>query len=154
MRVHQNGIWHTRPGSSAVSGLPKSQRRLAFYPGSSIGNFEPNDARTFLSSLRPLLGDGGALLIGVDLKKTPAILHAAYNDAAGITAEFNLNLLAHMRRELGAEVALANFRHRSREYTNVRTTKDLGIAARRSIIINYSRIDSFVVIWIRPVRLF
>lgn len=94
-----------------VSGLPEGGRRLAFYPGSSIGNFERDEAREFLRGLHPLLGRDGALLIGVDLKKDPAILHAAYNDATGVTAMFNLNLLVRLRRELGAEFEFAAFAH-------------------------------------------
>ncbi|MGH8508727.1 MAG: L-histidine N(alpha)-methyltransferase [Gammaproteobacteria bacterium] len=95
----------------SVSGLAHEARRLAFYPGSSVGNFEPQEARAFLSRLRPLLGRDGALVIGVDLKKDPAILHAAYNDSAGVTAMFNLNLLARLRRELRAEVDITAFVH-------------------------------------------
>ncbi len=91
--------------------LPRGRRRIGFYPGSSIGNFEPREARVFLDSLRRLLGPDGALLIGVDLKKDAAVLHAAYNDAAGVTAAFNLNLLARMRRELRAGVEIASFAH-------------------------------------------
>jgi dimethylhistidine N-methyltransferase len=97
----------------SVSGLPAHGRRLAFYPGSSIGNFEPPQARALLDGLRPLLGADGALLIGVDLKKDAAVLNAAYNDAAGMTAAFNLNLLTRLRRELGADVKLSAFAHRA-----------------------------------------
>jgi len=96
-----------------ISDRPRRRRRLAFYPGSSIGNFEPEAARAFLHDLRALLGLDGALLIGVDLKKDSALLHAAYNDAAGVTAAFNLNLLARLRRELDAEVEPAGFAHRA-----------------------------------------
>jgi len=95
----------------SVSGLPQVGRRLAFYPGSSIGNFDPDEARALLSGLCPLLGRDGALVIGVDFKKDPAILHAAYNDSAGITAMFNLNLLVRLRRELRADVDSAAFAH-------------------------------------------
>jgi dimethylhistidine N-methyltransferase len=95
----------------SVSGISETGRRVAFYPGSSIGNFEPDDARAFLHGLRPLLGPDGTLLIGVDLKKDPAILHAAYNDAAGVTAMFNLNLLVRLRRELDAEIDIPAFAH-------------------------------------------
>lgn len=97
----------------AISDLPTRRRRLAFYPGSSIGNFEPEEARVFMRGLRPLLGFDGALLIGVDLKKDPDVLHAAYNDSAGVTAAFNLNLLSRLRRELGAELDPAAFAHRA-----------------------------------------
>ncbi|MGH8627773.1 MAG: L-histidine N(alpha)-methyltransferase [Gammaproteobacteria bacterium] len=93
------------------SGLPREGRRLAFYPGSSVGNFEPEEARALMSGLRPLLGRDGALVIGVDLKKDSAILHAAYNDTAGLTASFNLNLLVRLRRELRADVDIAAFAH-------------------------------------------
>jgi dimethylhistidine N-methyltransferase len=96
-----------------ISDRPRRRRRLAFYPGSSIGNFEPEAARAFLHDLRALLGPDGALLIGVDLKKDPARLHAAYNDAAGVTAAFNLNLLTRLRRELGADLEADGFAHRA-----------------------------------------
>lgn len=89
------------------SGLP----RLAFFPGSSIGNFEPSQAQALLGDLARVLGPGGALLIGVDLKKDPAVLDAAYNDAAGVTAEFSRNLLRRMRDELGARLDPEGFRH-------------------------------------------
>lgn len=97
----------------AFSSLPGTEPRLGFYPGSSIGNFEPAEACRFLSNLGTVLGPGGALLIGVDLDKEEHILNAAYNDAAGVTAAFNLNLLARMQRELRAGVNLAAFRHRA-----------------------------------------
>lgn len=86
-------------------------RRAAFFPGSSIGNFEPQQACRLLRGIADLLGPHGNLLIGVDLKKAHAELHAAYNDAAGVTAAFNLNLLHRMRAELDAQVDPAGFRH-------------------------------------------
>lgn len=88
-------------------------RTLGFLPGSTIGNFSPAAAETFLTRIAKLLGPGGALLIGVDLKKDKAVLDAAYNDAAGLTAAFNLNLLHRMKRELGAEIDPARFIHRA-----------------------------------------
>ena len=87
-----------------------SRRRVGFFPGSSIGNFAPDEALDFLRAAAALLR-GGGLLIGVDLVKDPALLHAAYNDAAGVTAAFNLNLLARANRELGANFALDQFAH-------------------------------------------
>jgi len=90
--------------------LPAGARRIGFFPGSTIGNFTPAEARQFLRSTALLL-KGGGLLVGVDLVKDPAILHAAYNDAAGVTAAFNLNLLARANRELGTDFDLAGFRH-------------------------------------------
>ncbi len=74
------------------------ERRVLFYPGSTIGNFEPLQALQFLQRLRKLCSNDGGLLIGVDLQKDPAILHAAYNDANGVTAAFNLNVLHHINR--------------------------------------------------------
>lgn len=85
--------------------------RLAFYPGSSIGNFDPPEAEAFLRNVCSLVGKGGSLVIGVDLKKDRSILHAAYNDAAGVTASFNLNLLRRLQRELGADLDIGSFRH-------------------------------------------
>ncbi|HWH72791.1 MAG TPA: L-histidine N(alpha)-methyltransferase [Methylibium sp.] len=88
---------------------PAAGSRVGFFPGSSIGNFDPDDALAFLRAAAAVLDRG--LLIGVDLVKDPARLHAAYNDAAGVTAAFNLNLLARANRELGADFDLAAFDH-------------------------------------------
>ena len=89
------------------------QQHIAFYPGSSIGNFDPDDAIIFMEQIATMVGAGGKLLIGVDLKKDETILNAAYNDAAGITAELNLNLLIRMRNELGAELEDNAFAHQA-----------------------------------------
>lgn len=86
-------------------------RTVAYFPGSTLGNFEPQAARAFLSRIRTLVGPSGALVLGVDLKKDPALLHAAYNDAAGVTAAFNLNLLVRANRELGTDFDVARFAH-------------------------------------------
>ena len=94
------------------SGSPEG-RRLAFFPGSSIGNFDPEAAVGFLRMIAEMVGPGGQLLIGVDLKKDRAVLEAAYDDAQGVTAAFNLNLLARINRELGADFDLAKWRHKA-----------------------------------------
>lgn len=86
-------------------------RTVVYFPGSTIGNFDPHEARAFLRAAAERCGAGGGLLIGVDLKKDPAHLHAAYNDAAGVTAAFNLNLLARINRELDADFDLDCFAH-------------------------------------------
>jgi dimethylhistidine N-methyltransferase len=86
-------------------------RKVVFFPGSTIGNFDPWNARHFLAQARALAGPGSGLLIGVDLKKDPRVLHSAYNDAAGVTADFNLNLLARINRELGANFDVNRFAH-------------------------------------------
>jgi dimethylhistidine N-methyltransferase len=85
--------------------------RAAFFPGSSVGNFEPADAERFLRRVGEMLGRGGRLLIGVDLVKDHSVLNAAYNDAAGTTAAFNLNLLQRINRELDGNFDLDAFRH-------------------------------------------
>lgn len=90
---------------------PGAGRRVAFFPGSSIGNFEPGAARALLQRLRALAGADGGLLIGVDLPKDAATLHRAYNDEAGYTAAFNRNLLRRLRDELGAGVDPDGFAH-------------------------------------------
>ena len=85
-------------------------RRIGFFPGSTIGNFTPAEASAFLQGAAKVLR-GGALILGADLVKDPAVLHAAYNDAEGVTAAFNLNLLARANRELGANFVLPQFAH-------------------------------------------
>ena len=88
--------------------------KVGFYPGSSIGNFEPDAARRFLANVAASLGPGAHLLIGVDRKKDRAVLEAAYNDAAGVTSEFNRNVLNHLNDELNADFDPGAFRHRAR----------------------------------------
>jgi dimethylhistidine N-methyltransferase len=90
----------------------RSPRRTAIYfPGSTIGNFVARDAVTVLRQMRNEMGEGGTILIGVDLKKDTAMIEAAYNDAAGVTAEFTLNMLARLNREIGTNFDLDGFRH-------------------------------------------
>src|SRR5262252_5504937 len=96
--------------------LPAAAAGMAhtgFFPGSTIGNFEPHEACAFLRHAGRVLGRGAALIIGVDLVKDASILNAAYNDAAGLTAKFNLNLLARINRELDGDFDLASFDHRA-----------------------------------------
>jgi dimethylhistidine N-methyltransferase len=87
--------------------------KVGFFPGSSIGNFDRTDARAFLGQVCRTLGSRGQLIIGVDLNKDVGILEAAYNDAAGVTAAFNLNLLAHLAELLDADLVPSRFRHRA-----------------------------------------
>ena len=86
-------------------------KRVGFFPGSTIGNFEPDGVVRFLRHCGELLGRGGEMLVGVDLKKDPAILNAAYNDRAGANAAFNLNLLGRINRELGGAIDVERFAH-------------------------------------------
>lgn len=99
---------HLRP--SIVS---SDAAAVVYFPGSTIGNFTRAAAQDFLRNVAVMLGDDGTLLIGVDLKKDRALLEAAYDDAQGVTARFNLNLLARMNRELGADFRVEKFRHRA-----------------------------------------
>ena len=88
-----------------------SRRKTGFFPGSTLGNLAPKDARHLLAGFGRVLGDGGRLIIGIDLKKDPRTLVRAYNDAAGVTAAFNLNLLLRINRELGSTFDERAFRH-------------------------------------------
>lgn len=94
--------------------IPNEVVRIGFFPGSTIGNFSHAEAVDFLRVVATELGTDNGLLIGVDLRKDAAILHAAYNDAAGITAKFNLNILRHINRELGADFNFDGFTHDAR----------------------------------------
>jgi len=85
-----------------------------FFPGSTIGNFTHPEAAVFLARTRQILGPGALLIVGVDLQKDERVLNAAYDDAAGVTAEFNLNLLRRINRELGGTFRLADFSHAAR----------------------------------------
>jgi dimethylhistidine N-methyltransferase len=90
--------------------LPGAGKRVAFFPGSTIGNFSPQQAQAFFHNCAKHLS-GGSLLLGVDLIKSPDILHAAYNDVQSVTAAFNLNLLTRANRELGGDFDLSQFVH-------------------------------------------
>lgn len=89
----------------------KPARKVVYFPGSTIGNFEPPVASNFLKRISKYCGHGGGLLIGVDLQKDKGVLERAYNDSAGVTAQFNLNLLTRANRELGADFDLKRWRH-------------------------------------------
>jgi L-histidine Nalpha-methyltransferase len=93
----------------AVSAMPK----VGFFPGSTLGNFEPHEACGFLRSARDILGQGAQMVIGVDLEKNERVLYNAYNDADGVTARFNLNVLHRINRELGGNFDLSAFTHRA-----------------------------------------
>lgn len=95
--------------------LPEPKRRgeriVVYFPGSTISNFDPIPAKHFLEHIAEVCESGGALLIGVDLKKDPAVLHRAYNDSQGVTSAFNLNLLHRINRELGCDFQVDSFKH-------------------------------------------
>jgi L-histidine Nalpha-methyltransferase len=102
----------TTPMALPLGELP-ARRRVAFFPGSTIGNFDPPEAVALLRRMARDAGPGGALVIGVDLAKDERTLVRAYDDARGVTAAFDLNLLARMNRELGGDFRLSSFRHRA-----------------------------------------
>jgi dimethylhistidine N-methyltransferase len=104
---------YSQPFDLPDLGIYRPRRRVVFFPGSTIGNFDPADAVTFLIQARKLVGPGGGLVIGVDLRKDRAVLERAYDDPQGVTAAFNLNLLARINRELDGEFDLRAFRHRA-----------------------------------------
>jgi len=117
-RLREDYLWlRVEPVSAdymALDALPpeiNGARRIGFFPGSTIGNLTPEEAVLFLRRARRLLRSDGALILGVDLKKDPQRLHDAYNDAAGVTAQFTLNLLRRMNRELEANFDLSAFAH-------------------------------------------
>lgn len=110
--IHPVCADYTRPFDlpSDVNG----HRRVAYFPGSTIGNFKPKAARQFLAQSRTLVGKDGGMLLGVDLAKDVDVLRAAYNDEQGVTAAFNLNLLLRVNRELGADFKPDHFSHQAR----------------------------------------
>ncbi|BAU47120.1 methyltransferase [Sulfurifustis variabilis] len=129
LAVHAACADFTRP--LTLSYPPSSAERLVFFPGSSIGNFDRDESETLLRRLRPFVGRDGGFVIGVDLKKDRALLRAAYNDAQGVTARFNLNLLARMRRELGADLDMSGFEHEA-VYDETAGRIDMYLVSRRA----------------------
>jgi dimethylhistidine N-methyltransferase len=111
---------------AALANVP----RTGFFPGSTIGNFEPHEACSFLRHARQILGAGSTLIIGVDLVKDKDALNAAYDDAAGITAKFNLNLLTRINRELGANFDLTSFSHEA-FYNSERNRIEMHLASKK-----------------------
>ena len=111
-------------------------KRLFFYPGSSIGNFTPDEAGAFFQRLRAACDGDGGLLIGVDLIKDQEILHAAYNDALGVTASFNLNLLLHLNKLLGANFDIREWRHYSC-YNSALSRIEMYLEARHSLTVKW-----------------
>ncbi|MFV2061758.1 MAG: L-histidine N(alpha)-methyltransferase [Gammaproteobacteria bacterium] len=109
LEVHAACVDYSRPFS--IPQCHETARKVAFFPGSSIGNFDPENAIQFLQHMANMLESDGGLLIGVDLKKSSDTLNAAYNDTEGATAAFNQNLLTRMNSELQADFDLDNFHH-------------------------------------------
>jgi dimethylhistidine N-methyltransferase len=120
--------------------IPKqsSKRTVVYFPGSTISNFDPIPAKHFLEHVANLCRPDGALLIGVDLKKDPAVLHGAYNDSAGITAAFNLNLLERINRELYSDFQLDGFQHYA--FYNPRESRvEMHLISQRDQVVHINR---------------
>ena len=113
-----------------AAGRDRAKARVGFFPGSTIGNFEPHEAAAFLRRAGRILGVGAVLVVGVDLVKAPDILYRAYNDAEGVTAKFNLNLLARINRELGANFNLEAFEHHAC-YNTERSRIEMHLASKK-----------------------
>ena len=111
--IQMTGLGMDFSSTMQLPDIVQRSKRLFFYPGSSIGNFTPAEAMDFFRRLRAACDDDGGLLIGVDLIKDQKILNAAYNDALGVTASFNLNLLLHLNKLLGANFDIRAWRHNS-----------------------------------------
>jgi dimethylhistidine N-methyltransferase len=125
LEVHAVCADFLRPFALPAPRTPAAGASLGFFPGSTIGNMTPAQRTQFLAAARTMLA-GGGFIVGVDLKKDPAILRAAYNDAAGASAAFNTNILVRANSELGAGFDLAAFRHRA-EYDPVHGRMEIGI---------------------------
>jgi len=109
-------------------------RRVVFYPGSTIGNMEPRDARGFLTGLRRWIGEDGGILIGVDLHKSERLLNAAYNDSSGVTARFNLNILNSLNRMLDGDFSEQAFSHRA-FYNSERKRIEMHLVSKESQVV-------------------
>lgn len=128
------GADFTRPFS-----LPpevRGGRRLLFYPGSSIGNFTPDEAIVLLHAVRRAAGDDAQLLIGVDLVKEEAVMQQAYDDALGVTAAFNLNVLRHVNRLLGSDFDVRDWRHVAR-FDRRHARIEMHVEARRDVVVHW-----------------
>ncbi len=113
---------------------------VIFYPGSTIGNFDPDEARRFLKQISRFLVPGGGLLIGVDLEKDPVILEAAYNDEEGVTAAFNKNLLVRLNRELGADFDLGLLQHKA-FYNTEKNRIEMHLVSAAKQVVNLSGVQ-------------
>jgi len=119
-----------------LPGVVRREKRLFFYPGSSIGNFTPDQARAFLQRMHAQCEFDGALLIGIDLVKDSATLDAAYDDELGVTAAFNLNILRHVNRLLGADFKVPQWRHRG-FFNEAESRVEMHLEARQDVRVTW-----------------
>src|SRR5258707_4132397 len=128
------GVYPVAADFTAPFALPEpiaEMAKVGFFPGSTLGNFEPHEACGFLRSARDILGQGAQMVIGVDLEKDERVLYEAYNDKAGVTARFNLNVLHRINCELGGNFDLSAFRHRP-IYNRERHRIEMHLISRRA----------------------
>ena len=116
------------------------RRTVVYFPGSTIGNFENREAAVLLRKMRNEMGDAGGILIGVDLKKDHALIEAAYNDRAGVTAAFTLNMLTRLNREIGCNFELSAFAHRA-HYNPMAGRIETHIVSRREQQVKVGRVN-------------
>lgn len=134
--IRMTGVGMDFSGALSLPDCVQRDRRLFFYPGSSIGNFTPEEAVSLFRRLYAACHGDGGLLIGVDLVKAPHILNGAYNDALGVTASFNLNLLLHLNRLLGANFDIGEWKHVS--FFNVAQSRiEMYLEARRAVTVRW-----------------
>ena len=124
-------------GSLVLPETVRAGKRLFFYPGSSIGNFTPDEAVAFLRRARAQCDDDGALLIGIDLVKDSAVLDAAYDDAIGVTAAFNLNLLRHLNAIAGTDFDVRQWRHSGR-FNAAESRVEMHLEAREALTVGWA----------------
>lgn len=127
---------YTTPFPLPETARNRTGNKVVFFPGSTIGNFSPDQALEFLRTTARQVGEGGSMLIGADLKKDKKILEAAYNDSEQITAAFNLNLLARLNRELGANFDLSGFRHHA-AYNEARGRVEMHLVSLRPQVVEF-----------------
>lgn len=135
-QIAMTGVGMDFSSSLQLPDAVRAERRLFFYPGSSIGNFAPEEAAAFLGNVRDACGHDGGILIGVDLVKDIDTLVDAYDDAIGLTAAFNLNLLSHLNRLLDADFDPRDWRHRAR-FDTVESRIEMHLEARRDVRIRW-----------------
>lgn len=126
------GLAQDFSGRLELPSVVRSQRRLFFYPGSSIGNFSPDEAERFLSQIKSHCNKDGMLLLGVDLLKDKAVMEAAYDDALGVTAAFNLNVLNHMNDLIGTNFNVRDWRHMA-FFNEAESRIEMHLEARRAV---------------------
>lgn len=134
--IEMTGLGLDFSASLELTANVRQQKRLFFYPGSSIGNFTPDQARAFLRRARAECDDDGGLLIGIDLVKDSATLDAAYDDALGVTAAFNLNILRHVNHLAGADFDVRQWRHRG-HYNAGQSRVEMHLEAREALTVRW-----------------